>query len=140
MRFRIKNWRDLQIFYAAILWEAIQACREFPFGQEEVLLGMTLPAAHPVPGSGLALPGSPETVPSKPAGGGFKCTVFCLNQRRYCITSERAAFLLGPQRRPACRCLRLFGVRLLWEAAVGNASPAPLRGAHGPSLFCVFSL
>lgn len=115
-------------------------CSEFPFGQEEVLLGITLPAAQPVPGPGLALPGSPEMVPSKPAGGEFKCTVFCLNQRRYCITSERIAFLLCQQRRPAGRSPRWFGVRLPWEAAMGNASPAPLRGAHGPSLLSVFSL
>lgn len=54
MRFQNKNWRLLQIFYTAVLWEAIQVCSEFPFGQEEVLLGITLPAAHPVPGSELA--------------------------------------------------------------------------------------
>lgn len=45
-----------------------------------------------------------------------------------------------PAAQTGCRSAGLFGVRLPWEAAVGNASPAPLRGAHGPSLVCVFSL
>lgn len=63
MGFQNENWRHLLIFYVAILCEAVQVCSEFSSGQEAALLGITLPAALPVPGSGLALPGSPEMAP-----------------------------------------------------------------------------
>lgn len=47
MGFQNENWRHLQIFYIAILCEAVQVCSEFSFVQEAALLGITLPAAAP---------------------------------------------------------------------------------------------
>lgn len=110
----------------------------FPFGQEGVVLGIMLPAAYPEPGSGLALPGSPEMVLSKPAGGEFKCTVFCLNQSKYCIRMHGVPSV--PAAQTSTSVPGLIGMRLPWKAEMGNVFPTPLRGAHGPSLFCVFSL
>jgi len=43
----------------------MEVCSAFPSGQEDILLGITFPAAHPVPGSELALPGSPEVILSE---------------------------------------------------------------------------
>lgn len=80
-------------FYVAILCEAIQACSEFSFGQEAPLLGITLPAAFPVPGSKLALFGSPEMAPSKPAGGELKRRMFPPTQRTPGSPSKRLSFL-----------------------------------------------
>lgn len=87
----MKTGGTCRFFYIAILCEAIQACSEFSFGPEAALLGITLPAALPVPGSKLALLGSPEMAPSKPAGGELKRTMFPPTQRT--SPSKRISFL-----------------------------------------------
>lgn len=128
--FQNENWGHLQIFYIAVLCEAIQVCSDFSFGQEAALLGITVLEDLPVPDSKLALLESPEMVPSKP--GEVNLGAQCSPQSRGHPAAHQGASI-------ACqgRSLGAGG-----EAALGSSSgkslPAPLRGAH--ALLSAFSL
>lgn len=94
-----------------------------------------LPAAHPVPGCGPALLGSPEVVRLKPAE--VNLSARCFAQAKVILPHVTLHYCCAQQAAQTSLSVWWFGVRPPWEMP---RLPQPLRGAHGPSLLCGFSL